>query len=256
MTQNDFVTVEHLLSEIVTQTNDADFKQGIPKGRYISWIQKAMQELAIDTFFQKRIIDVPLPANCQLPMPKDTFNIREIYVYNGTLCNPAKSQVVHRKRLFNNMGSGEGYTARIKDDGSNANDIFLPNQALFRRNHGDYSGKKYYWGFFEGTIMLSLDCKSYEFVRIIANGMGGEIGDWPEIPRFFETAVTDFVRVKFFTAMLTRDPRSYSQPLAQAKVDLDDMVKGSWNKARKRVKSMDSAEIESYNEYFSSMLHK
>lgn len=256
MNQNDFVKVEHLLSEISTLVDDMDFKKGIPKGRYISWIQKAMQKLAMDTFYQKKLIDVEMPQNCQLELPADTFNIREVYLYNGTLCNPEKSQNVYWKRLFNNMGKGEGYTARVKDDGSNPSDIFMPNQSQFRHNHGNYTGPKYYWNFFEGTVMFSTDCRSYQFVRIIANGMGGEIGEMPEIPRFFEEAVTDYVRVKCFTTMLSRDPRFYSPLLNQAKNDLDNVVSGSWKEAKKRVKSMDSAQIESLNEYFSSMYHK
>jgi hypothetical protein len=37
---------------------------------------------------------------------------------------------------------------------------------------------------------------------------------------------------------------------------LNDLTSGSWNKARKRIKSMDSKEKESMEEYISSMYHK
>jgi hypothetical protein len=256
MNQNDFVTIEHLLSEITTAVDDMGYKKGLSQGRYKSWIQDAIQELAFDTFIFKRVYDFEMPKNFQHDMPKDIFNIREIYAYDGTLCNPTKSQVIHYKRLFNNMSSGDGYTARIKDDGSNANDMFLPNQSRYRTTTGNYQGKKYYWNQHNGVLMLSKECADFKFVRIIANTMGGEIGEIPAIPRFFERAVVDYVIVRFYFAMRSRDPRMYSPLYRSSKDELDDPVNGSWNKARKRVKSMDSAEKESWEEYTSSMYHR
>jgi hypothetical protein len=41
-----------------------------------------------------------------------------------------------------------------------------------------------------------------------------------------------------------------------AKDDLENLTTGSWNKARKRIKSMDTQEKESLEEYMSSQYHK
>ena len=256
MTSNDYVSIEHLLAEVTATINDTDYKKGFPKGWYISRIQDAMQELSFDTFWLKVQQDEILPESCQIEMPKNTFNIREIYMYTGSLCNPQKTQMVYWKRLFNNTADGTGYTAQVKDDGSNGSDIYQPNQRVYTNNMQGFYGPKYYYNVINGLIMLSKECKGYEFVRIIYNGMGVENGDLPVIPRFFERAVVDYVEEKFYNAMKARDPRTYRPLWTDAYQKLNDFANGSWNKARKRIKAMDSKEKASMEEYISSMYHK
>lgn len=257
MTQNDFVTVDHILSEVTTLVGDQDMRKGVPKGRYISWIQKAVQELAMDTYFFKKVIDAELPENCQYELPTDIFNIREIYMYNGSLCNPQNTQNVYWKRLFNNMSNGGGYTAKVKDDNSNFADIFVPNQSYNRRfNDYGFTGKKYYFNTYNGVLMLSNDCKGFTYFRVIANSFGGVKGDMPIIPRFFEAAIIDFTKAKYFEMMKNRDPRMYRVLWMDAKNDLENLSTGSWKTARNRVKIMDTAEKESIEEYTSSMFHR
>jgi hypothetical protein len=256
MTSNDYVSIEHLLAEVTATVNDTDYKKGFPKGWYISRIQDAMQELSFDTFWLKVQQDVEMPENCQIEMPKNTFNIREIYMYNGSLCNPQKTQMVYWKRLFNNTASGDGYTAQVKDDGSNGSDIYQPNQRVYTGNMQGFYGPKYYYNVLNGLVMLSRECKGYQFVRIIYNGMGVENGELPVIPRFFERAVVDYVEEKFYNAMKARDVRMYRPLWTDAYQKLNDLVNGSWNKAKKRIKAMDSKEKASMEEYISSMYHK
>lgn len=256
MTSNDYVSIEHLLAEVTATVNDTDYKKGFPKGWYISRIQDAMQELSFDTFWLKVQQDVEMPENCQLEMPKNTFNIREIYLYNGSLCNPQKTQMVYWKRLFNNTASGDGYTAQVKDDGSNGSDIYQPNQRVYTGNMQGFYGPKYYYNVLNGLVMFSRECKGYSFVRIVYNGMGVENGDLPVIPRFFERAVVDYVEEKFYNAMKARDVRMYRPLWTDAYQKLNDLVNGSWNKAKKRIKAMDSKEKASMEEYISSMYHK
>ena len=84
-----------------------EFKKGFKKGWFVSRIHDALQELAFDTYYLKVQHDFELPQNLQLNMPEDVFNIREIYIYEGELCNPINTQVVYHKRLFNNNYEGE-----------------------------------------------------------------------------------------------------------------------------------------------------
>jgi hypothetical protein len=86
--------------------------------------------------------------------------------------------------------------------------------------------------------------------------MGVENGDLPIIPRFFERAVVEYVEERFYNAMKARDPRIYRVLWSDAYARLNDPVNGGWNKARKRIKAMDSQEKESMEEYISSMFHK
>jgi hypothetical protein len=256
MNANDFVDVEHLLAEITSTVNDTDYKKGFPKGWYISRIQDALQELSIDTFWLTAIFDYEIPTNFQIPIPENTFNLREIYAYQGSLCNPVKTQVVYWKRLFDNRYDGQGYTARVKDDGSNGADIFQPNQRTYTRNLQGYYGPKYYYNIEEGLLMLSKDCQAFPYIRLKFNMMGSSIGDKPVVPRFFERAVVDYVKTKFYDAMKSRDPRMYRPLWVDAKEDLEDLTHGSWNKAKKRIKTMDTSAKSSMEEYISSMYHK
>jgi len=86
--------------------------------------------------------------------------------------------------------------------------------------------------------------------------MGVPNGELPIIPRFFERAVVDYVEEKFYNAMKSRDPRMYRPLWVDATTKLNDLTSGSWNKARKRIKAMDTLEKESMEEYISSMYHK
>lgn len=255
MNANDFVSVEKILAEVTQTVNDKDFKNGFTKGWYISRIHDAIQELAIETYFFKVTIDFELPGNLQLPMPEDTFNIREIYLYNGERCNPINTQVVYFKRLFNNKFQGDGYSAKVKDDGSNSGDIFQPNQRWSTENRQGYYGPKYYYGVQDGLIMFGKDCQAFPFVRVVFNGLGGVDGETPIIPRFFQRAVVDFVEERWLNAMKMRNTRTYSPMWRDAAARLDSYT-GNWRKAIKRSSSMDTAEKESMEEYISSMYHK
>jgi len=257
MKANDFVSIEHILAEVTATLDDMEFKKGFSKGWYTSRIQDAMQELSFDTFWLTVQHDYEMPKNCQIEMPTNVFNIREIYLYTGSLCNPNKTQVVYWKRHFNNTSrGGEGYTSRVKDDGSNGGDIFQPNQRIYSRNMEGFYGPKFYYNVNNGLMMFSKECSSFPYIRIIFNGMGVENGELPIIPRFFERAVVEYVEERFYNAMKARDPRVYRALWSDAYSRLNDPVNGGWNKARKRIKSMDSQEKESMEEYISSMYHK
>jgi len=253
MNINDFVSVDHLLADILSTVDDEKLRRGFTKGWYVSRIQKALQELAFDTFFSEVTLDLDLNKDTlSMEMPEGIFNIREIHLYNDECCSPTVSQVVHWKRQFNNKGNGDGYTARIKDvGGTNYSDPFLPNVSDYQNSHY-YSGTKFYANVMNGTMMFSTDCRSYSKVRIVANGIGGEVGGLPLVPRFFEEAVTDFVFVRFYRAMKAREPRKYRGLWKDSKDDLAV----SMRKARIRVANMDSYEKEALEEYISSMYHK
>lgn len=255
MNANDFVSVEKIIAEVTQTVNDKEFKKGFLKGWFVSRIHDALQELAFETYYEKITLDFEMTDNCQIKMPKNVFNLRELYIYTGERCNPLSTQVVYHKRLFNNMHKGDGYTAKVKDDGSNSGDMFQPNQRLLTYNHQGFYGAKYYYNIQNDLIMFSKECKAFPFVRMTFNGMGGVDGSEPVIPRFFQRAIVDFVEERYYNAMKSRNPRTFRTIWADAQARLDSYT-GNWAKARKRVSSMDSSEKESMEEYLSSMYHK
>jgi hypothetical protein len=256
MNSFDFVSTEHIIAEVTSMVDDTEFKKGFSRGWYVSRINDALRELSFDTKWLKISKTYDVPQNCQIKMPKGVFNLREIYVYNGETCTPSNSQVLHWKRTFDNKDTdGNGYLARIKDDGSNSNDVFLPNQSL-NGHTNNFHGTKYYYNIENDLLMISASCRAFTKLRVKFNSNGGDIGDIPVIPQFFERAVVDYVEEKFWNAMKGRDPRKFRILWADAYDKLHDFSRGSWAKAKKRVTSMDGAERESINDYISSMYHK
>jgi hypothetical protein len=260
MNQNDFVTVNRILANVTVQTNDRDFRSGMSKGWYISRIHEALQELSFDTFFEEITLDFPFPSEkLALMMPKNVFNVRDIYLWNGDCCSPDTSVIVHWKKGYNNRGKGEGYTAKVRENGSgNSSDPYFPQggDRYWDNGIGFNSRNLYYANIQNGMIMFSSACKSYENVRITFNGMGGEIGDLPIVPRFFERAVGDYVSERFFNSKKAEDQRKYRTLWGDAEASLNDPRKGSWKKARMRVSSMNTFERKSMNEYISAIYHK
>jgi len=252
MNSNDFVSVNHLLAEILTNVNDKELRNGITKGWYVSRIQDALQELAFDTFYQTITQDFNMPKNLALPMPKNAFNVREIYVFNTSCCSPLDSKIVHWKRQFNNKygaDTSKQYTAKVKEGN------YYPNQFW---NSDPYYPKvpvrssTCYASIQNGIIMLSSSCSGYSQVRLVYNGMGVEIGDEPVVPRMLERAVVDYVEERFFNVKRSEDPRKYRGVWNDAYARLDK----SMRKARVRLSSMDSFEKESLDNYLSGIIHK
>ncbi len=259
MVANDFISANHIIAEVVSIVGDRDFrKSGFSTGWYMSRVQDALQELAFDTFYQEVTLDYDIPENLRLEIPKNVFNVREIYIYNGdSCCGVNDSQIVHYKRTFNNKNGG--YTARVKESGTNASP-FVPTASENSLGHdyslGVFNSPKYYANIQNGTLMLSSHCSGYSKIRIVCNGMGAAVGDVPIIPRFFERAIVDYLEERWYNSMKSLDPRMYNALWRDARDKMYDWRDGSWRKAISRVASMDSWEKEDMNEYLSAIFHK
>lgn len=257
MNSNDFLSFEHVLSEVTSVVNDAEYRSGVSKGWYISRIQDALQELAFDTFFDIVTRDFDFPTgNLALEMPTNCFNIREIYGWNGSCCSPTTSAIIYIKRLYNNKGGdGRGYTAQVKKSGETiGTDPFQPNY-YNDGTFGNFPEAKFFCNIQEGKIMFSSSCQFFQKVRLVYNGMGGEIGDVPYIPRMFERAVNDYVKMMFYEKKMGEDERKYGRLYDRAKARYDDW-NGNWKKAEKRIKTMDQKTRSDYKEYLAAIYVK
>lgn len=257
---NDYVSVNHLMAEILVNVNDRELKKGMSKGWYTSRIFDALQELAFDTFYQIMTRDFNFPTDTlALAMPKNAFNLREIYLFNSDCCLPGDSVIVHWKRLYNNRGKGAFHTAKRRETGDGTADtsidpFFARRSRMRTRRVGGSS--LYYANIQNGLIMFSSDCQSFGKVRLVFNGIGGEIGDEPIVPRFFERAVVDYVEERFYNVKKAEQPRLFRVLWADAFQRLNDIRTGSWRKARMRISSMDTYERESLDEYIGNILVK
>ncbi len=249
MLATNFIRPSEILTSIGFIVNDSDYKKGIPSGYYRSLIQQAMEEMSLDSLFHEVTKDYPIdPIKLQVDKPENSFNIREIYLFNGDCCTPTSSQIVHYKRLFNNGTGGTAYTAKRKE-----NDNIDP---FFKPYYNSMPGvpSNLYWASEKETLIeLSSNCASWQWIRFVFNGFNVAVGDEPIIPRDFRSAITDYVKVKILEIYKVRD-LSYRTLWADSKLDLEGdgrRRRGSWKKACDRVKMMSTWKREEYREYFS-----
>ena len=206
ISKHNMISPEEILSDVLKLANDESMKDN-SKGYYLSLIQQALQELAFDTFFDIRNESFPVPKKLRLDMPKGAFNIREIYLFNGTECNINNSQIVYWKRNY--ITKGNGFVAR--DKGLNNNDPFYNNRtlgisggdpSLRRVNTNSSITQAYYFNVQAGEIMFSSNCRNFENVFIVYNGTGCDIGEVPFIPQLFREAIKSWVLDPVYTVKM------------------------------------------------------
>jgi hypothetical protein len=249
MDTTDFVTHNQLLADALVFCGDEATRERT-KGWYVSQVQRALEELAIDTFFNERTVDLPFnKVKLQMELPSNMFNLRELYMWSGDCCSPQNSVIVHYKRHHNNKPGvgGTGHTARRKEN-QMRDQFFAPTSTT----SSSYDPGVYYANMQDGVLMFSSNCAEYDMVRLVGNGYGGDIGDAPVVPRFLRTAVIDYVAREFFKAKYGKD-RTFRLQYLDADAALNKPYDGSWAKARYRIKSMNTWELNSLKEYYSRM---
>ena len=252
-----FVTVNEMLSDVLKLVDDERYETN-SKGYYTSLIQQALEQLAFDTFFDERRESFPFPDNLCLDMPAGAFNLKHVYLFDGTTCDVTNSRKVWWKNNYYTRGNG--YFADNK--GNNGNDPYFPSNSYGRRSeHPDIAESlrnrtsvenHYFYNIQNGIIMFSSACKVYPKVHIVYNGVGCDLGDVPIIPLFLREAVMDFVteftlRIK----MAKPDGRVWYSlwQIYDKKLDRSGF-NGSWHSAELRVKSMSISEKTDLFEYF------
>ena len=249
MNSNDFLTVNQILSDVLVNVDDEDFKKGFTKGFYVSKIQQCLEELAFDTFYQEITKDLPFPTTqLTMQLPTNCFNIREIYLFNGDCCTPQTSVIVHWKRLYNNSQGGPAYTAKQKEN-MRRDPYYKP---WGWANNAIDKATTYFANIQNGLLMFSSNSSHYNHVRLVYNGMGGDVGDSPVIPRFMRQAVIDWVSEKFWRALKAKNPRVRPIWMDYYNI-LNDPKIGSWKRAQDRMKQMDTWEKDSMAQYLGRM---
>lgn len=266
----DRISVNLLLADILTFVDDESTREhGFNRGYYVSGIQKAVEELAYETFFDVQTTDLPLNEenikNLAIEMPPNCFNIREIYLFNCTCtdssdsdatvhgcCTPSSSVVVHWKRLYNNAGKGGSYTAHIVEKGRATPDPIYGAGTSFS-TEATIGSTLYYANIQNGLIMLSSNASGFSHIRLVYNGTAGAIGDEPAIPRFLRTVIVDYVVERVLRALSAKNPRKWRILWADAYARLNDFRNGSWVRAERRIKSLDTWKRDEMREYTGRM---
>lgn len=265
---SDFVSVNEILADVLKIVGDSDFKRNSP-GWYKSQIRQCLQELAFDTFFDDQHQSFDMPENLRLELPKGSFNLQQVYAYNGDECTPSNSQNVYWKRNFINGESGKGYVAR--NNYTNDNDPFHKQQGATGRveNSRVESQRErikhipdnvYFYNIQGGLIMLSPNCSNFQKVMLVYSGVSTDISDEPIVPIYLRQAVKEWTSVEALTVRLTETIGSpeYNQVLSLFNIHerkLNDPYEGDWIKAERRVNTMDFKERQDTKEYLSRLNH-
>lgn len=258
ISNHNMISPEEILSDVLKQVSDESFKDN-SRGYYMSLIQQGLSELAFDTFFDERTETCAIPENLNIEMPKGAFNIRQLYLFNGTECDIATSQNVYWKRNY--YTKGNGFLAR--DKGYNNNDPFYDSRTLGRHNDNetiitggrDHSSisQSYFYNIQGGIIMLSASCRRFENIAMVFNGTGADIGEVPFIPQLFREAIKMWVldgalKVKMANAVGV-EFNKWQTIWAMNDRLLRKPYTGVWEEAQVRAKSIDSKQREDIKEY-------
>lgn len=265
-----FYSPENILSVVLPAVGDMDNK-AFAKGFYMSVIQKGIEELAIDSFFDERRETIDFPVDdLTASLPAGCFNVRNVYLLNGTDCNIQDSIKVYWKRNY--FTKGIGYVAN--DKGANRNDPFAVHRGPWGigtdgpRNAFDKSfiradtratvNQTYFYNIQGGSIMFSSSCRGKtNKVMIHYNGIGGNIEDAPIIPLFARTAIEDYtIEYVLRMRMANEADRKWSSlwQVYEKRLNKDAQygMGGSWLTAQYRVKNLNSSQRTELAEYLSS----
>jgi len=255
---NSFVSVNEILADVLKTVDDSSFRDN-SRGYYVSQIQQALEELSFDTYFHEQLETFEVPENLRLEMPKGAFNIRQIYLFNGTICNIGQNtKNVYHKRNY--ITGGSGFLAR--DKYRNNNDPFYQDRS-FGHNSRAAAGDDerginnlFFYNVQNGIIMLSESCKKFEKIAIVFNGVSTDVGDVPVVPNFLRQAVKDYTSLAALEAKMSMSKgaaefNKWQTMYALTERNMKQEFDGSWAKAERRVKALDSKEREDLKEYLS-----
>lgn len=258
MNTNNYVAPEILLSKAAIMVGDREFKN-LPVGFYHALIQQAFEKLALHTFFDEKRANIPLDGGLVYSLPVDCFNVKDVYIFTGTICEIAASRKVWWKRNY--FTEGVGYIAN--DTGRNFRDPFYNRhdnwnsknaiEHLPGRQNGIGVNNELFYNFQMGNIMLSSSCLAAgQNLHIHYNGTGCPIGEAPIIPIYLREVMEDYVITEALLARMandTGDIRKWQSLYQTHSVKLNTPYTGSWDRAELIVKSMNSSQRESLKEY-------
>lgn len=266
MDSNDFISTDEIIAEASEYINDSDFTHGVGKSFYELIVHRAIEKLALATFYQKVTKDIfnwNSDGNGLVAMPRNLFNVREMYIFNSSCDNERNSitepcecctcqtcwtsfQEVHWKRTFNKFGSSGIKTSKITS--------FQRDPVYLRRVN--VPSNLYYFGIQNGVIALSDNCSGFKNLRIVANGFGTDNCELPIIPRALREVCVNMCIERATYKMKFAYPE-YRTHWMDSQRDLygDNTVQnpGSWLSATRYVVSLNSKQRNDMFEYFGNI---
>jgi hypothetical protein len=249
--KHDFVTVNDILADALKLVGDVDMKINT-KGWYTSQVQQSLNELSYDTFFLDVHKSFPVPENLKLDLPKGSFNLQNIYGFNGDECHSEGRVNIYHKKDFIGDKSGKNYFA--KDNYSNVNDRFHKR----RRSYKNTPDNVFFYNIQAGIIHLSPNCSCFDNVMLVYSGVQGDMGDVPVVPTYLRQVVKTMIivnalEVKLATAVGTNSYNHITNLYNTHLNKLNHPYDGLLDEAKRRVKTLDSKHRRDIKMYFQKM---
>lgn len=257
-----YIKVDDIIFKVAGFAGDTSYKYA-PKGFYVQLISDAFEELNMDTMLLDGHADFDMPTDhLTIPLPGDCFNVRNIWIFDGSICDIGRSRKVWPKRNF--YTQGHGYLANRT--GRNTNDPYYPNdtlvssrtpesndKSLIRYANNETVNNVLFFNVQNGNLMLSESCRrAGGRVHIHYNSTGCEVGDAPIIPRFYKTAIEDYATEAAMRFRMANESSNKTwQVLQQTYERRSDKngMNGSWHDAVMKSRAMSTAEKESLSAY-------
>lgn len=253
---NSYTKPDVILSKAAVMVGDRDFKV-LPIGFYRGLIQEAFERLALATYFAEKRENITLDGGIVYQLPSDCFDVKNVYIFTGDICNIEKSHKVYWKRNYYTQGNG--FLANDKG-GRNTQDPFYDDSlrgskqygtGLFARDDKDVRNELYY-NFQMGNIMISSSCLGMgQKLHIHYHSTGCAIEEAPIIPTFLRAAMQDFVIVEALLAIMANssDPRRWQSLWQIHDRKLNAPYTGSWENAEYMAKTLNSSQREELIQY-------
>lgn len=263
----DLLSINELLADILVYVDD-EATNKINEKFYYRQIRGVLEDLNFTTLFYKVYQDVKIPKSLQVLLPKNMWNVIDIFCWNPEqvneetgeangictdkdgCCSIGNCQRLFHKYNYLTLGKGMGSTSRNML--GNMRDVFIqPNFNLYL----------HWYNIQNGIIYLSENCyDDYKRMRIVSNGlMGGDITDLKIISPFVRDAVVLAVSEKICLAIKSKniEPQRYRQMWMDIKTQLytpKGRGQGSvWEDAVYRLKKTDTKEFDDLRVYLSKI---
>lgn len=254
----DYITVDDVLFNIVAFAGDTEFKV-IPRGFHVQQISDAFRELNMSSFLMDGHADFKIsdyPEHLSIQLPKDCFDVRNIWIYNGDICDIGASRKVWHKRNFYSMGHGylANRTGRNTQDpyylnGTLKNSTTAPlgDKSLIRYNNPSTVNNLLFYNIQNGVLMLSGSCRNAgQKIHIHYASTGCAVGEAPIIPSFYKKAIEDYgteAALRFRIANDTTGAKNFVYLHQDSKQRLDkEGFYGSWHNAVLKARTMSKGE--------------
>lgn len=257
MNTGSYISGNIILSKASIMVGDRE-NNALPTGFYYALIQQAFEKLALNTFFDEKRQNIPLDGGLVYPLPTDCFNVKDVYIFTGTICDITSSRKVWWKRNY--YTQGVGYIAN--DKGRNYRDPFYSTHETGIHNYGNQLtvrdggigvNNALFYNLQMGNIMLSSSCLGAgQNLHIHYNGTGCPIGEAPIIPIYLREAMEDYVITEALLARMANDVgdiRKWQSLYQTYNVKLNTPYTGSWARAEISVLSMNSSQRSELAEY-------